>query len=358
MTMRDVYRRIKHARNRPQDAFRRITRRSILRTIGIDFSKQTELQYVELGLFDSTIISKTLVSPAKEIAFFNTNIAFRHNFESKFLIEITDVLVNSETNHVYVHDKTKKRYLLLKESSSWPTEVVLLNSQKPIKGSIQKIGKAALGLPASGFYHLLTDDLPNLLLDTQEQPLLMYKESSKTNREILQVLGKELVQSDKWVWVESLTFVTKGQDLGYLHPRGAKALKEFGRGISSGKRSSSQKIYVSRSNSRRSMSSEISIEHYLAKKGFRIIHAENLTITEQILEFSQAKLVIGIHGAGLSNAIWSNKCSIIELMPIDRINRCFEWQANICGSPYRLLYFDPNQSAEVTLIPRLEDLDL
>ena len=358
MTIRDVYRRIKQARNRPQDAFRRFTRRSLLRTLGIDFSKQTELQYVELGLFRSSIISKTLITQAKEIVFLDTNVNFRHNFESKFIIEITNVLVNTETNHIYVSSKSKDEYLLLKESSSWSTENVLLNAQKPTKSSAQKVVKVALGLPNSGFYHLIAEDLPNLLLSDQEHLFLLNKESSKTHRKILQILGKEIVECDKWVRVESLTFVTKGQDLGYLHPRGAEVLKEFGRGISSSNKQGTEKIYVSRSNSRRSLSSETSIENYLSKKGFRIIRAEDLTITEQIVEFSQAKLIVGIHGAGLSNAIWPNKCSIIELMPTNRINRCFEWQANICDSPYRVLYFDPSQSAEVTVIPQLEGLDL
>jgi hypothetical protein len=358
MTNKDLYMRVKHAQNRPSDAFRRLTRRIVLKMIGVDFTKQTEIQYVELGHFNSKILSKIKLTSSEEIEFNTDNSTFRHNFDSKFLIQISNVLVNTETNHIYVSEKFTDNFKLLKESSSWPTELALFNGEKPVLNSIQKVGEASLGLPNNGFYHWLSDDLPDFLIGSTNTSVISYKNTSRTNLQVIELLGKKTINCDKWILVEKLTFVTKGLDLGYIHPAGAKALKEFAHSIIEHKPIRSEKIYISRSKSRRSIASENIIEEYLAGKGFKIVHAENLTFLEQVIEFSAAKLVIGIHGAGLSNALWSEECELIELMPNDRINRCFEWQTQICKSAYHALYFDPKLSADVTVIPQLDALNL
>jgi hypothetical protein len=358
MITKDLYMRIRHAQNRRGDAFRRLRRREVLRMIGVDLSKQTEIQYVELGHNNSQVISKIEVAPAEEIEFLTPNSIFRHNFDSKFIVEMSNVLVNTETNHIYVSENSKNVYKLLKESSSWPTDLVLLNAEKPKWKSIKKVSVAALGLSNNGFYHWLSDDLPDFLLNKQNLPILNYKKTNVVNLQLIKLLGREFIQCDKWVFVEKLTFVTKGQDLGYLHPSGAKVLKDFNRKILDYQEANSEKIYISRSKSRRSISNEKAIEDYLLDRGFKIIYAEDFTFPAQVNALSGAKLVVGIHGAGLTHGLWSEKSTLIELMPNNRVNRCFEWQTLICGGTHQLLYFDPNLPAEVSVVPQLELLNL
>ena len=79
MTTKDLYMRIRHAKNRRRDAYRRLARRAILRIIGVDFSKQTEIQYVELGHNNSQVISKIEVAQAKEVKFLTPYSSFRPN---------------------------------------------------------------------------------------------------------------------------------------------------------------------------------------------------------------------------------------------------------------------------------------
>jgi hypothetical protein len=358
MRKKNLYMRMLHAQKRPHEALRRLFRRFALGMLGVDFSKQTEIQYVELGLYNSEVLAKLTVATADEIEFQSDRTVFAHNFNHKFMVSLSNVLVNTETNHVYVSEKSKNSYRLLKESSSWPTEQVLLNAEKPKYKSIKTIDSAALGLPNTGFYHWLSDDLPDFLMNHKELPVLHYKNSNVTNRNLMEIIKRNTIQCDRWVFVENLTFVTKGQDLGYLHPAGVQVLREFRSRIVENKESKYEKIYVSRSKSRRSIPSEDAIEAYLHDKGFSIVHAEDFSLLDQIEIFAKAKLVIGIHGAGLSHALWSEGCNLIELMPINRVNRCFEWQALICGGGYQLIYFDPNLSAEVNLIPQLELLNL
>jgi len=55
---------------------------------------------------------------------------------------------------------------------------------------------------------------------------------------------------------------------------------------------------------------------FLAPLKFKSYCLEDLSFTEQVKLFSKAKVVIGPHGAGLTNIIWSGSgTSVIELMP-------------------------------------------
>ena len=99
MRLREFFGRTKNALKRPEDAFRRWRRRIILNIAGVDLSKQTELQYVELEDFDSKILSVRLISPGREYLL-GPKGNFRHNFDSKYLFEISNVIVNSKNNFI------------------------------------------------------------------------------------------------------------------------------------------------------------------------------------------------------------------------------------------------------------------
>ncbi len=53
----------------------------------------------------------------------------------------------------------------------------------------------------------------------------------------------------------------------------------------------------------------------LSQYGFKKYILENLPITEQIELFYDADFVIGTHGAGLSNLVFSRKARVLELFP-------------------------------------------
>lgn len=69
-----------------------------------------------------------------------------------------------------------------------------------------------------------------------------------------------------------------------------------------------KKIYISRRNSHdsRTLINEHDLEIELQKNDIDIIHAENLSIDEQISAFSSASTVIGPHGAGFTNILFCN----------------------------------------------------
>jgi len=78
------------------------------------------------------------------------------------------------------------------------------------------------------------------------------------------------------------------------------------------------KIYLSRADAskkkHRYLKNNLEIENYLIKKGFKVLTLSNYSLLEQSLIFNHAKIVIGLHGAGFANLIFSKKgTKIIEI---------------------------------------------
>jgi capsular polysaccharide biosynthesis protein len=85
-------------------------------------------------------------------------------------------------------------------------------------------------------------------------------------------------------------------------------------------------IYISRSDaSFRKINNEISLIKKLKALGFDIIVLSEISWRNQIEIFAQAELVIGMHGAGLSNIIFSSSnTTLIEIRPDISTNICFK----------------------------------
>jgi len=81
------------------------------------------------------------------------------------------------------------------------------------------------------------------------------------------------------------------------------------------------------------------IENVLEKYNIEVIDTENLTFEEEIKTFSEAELIIGLHGAGNTNIIFSDleKVKFIEIMPSKNTNSQYFWLANVLGINYDVL---------------------
>lgn len=72
-------------------------------------------------------------------------------------------------------------------------------------------------------------------------------------------------------------------------------------------------IYLSRNKfGDRGIENEEELFKMLSKYNFIKVHPEELSIVEQVKLLSEAKVVIGPHGSSLTNAIFSNRATIIE----------------------------------------------
>lgn len=78
--------------------------------------------------------------------------------------------------------------------------------------------------------------------------------------------------------------------------------------------SNRQLIYVKRNvGGWRYVLNDADLDRAVLGLGFHIVQCEKLTLAEQVALFRNAKLIIGMHGAGLTNLMFANKPTVIEL---------------------------------------------
>lgn len=106
-----------------------------------------------------------------------------------------------------------------------------------------------------------------------------------------------------------------------------------------------QRLYVSRKHARgRSITNEDELVVYLEKKGFRRVFLEGLSVGDQALLFNSAEVVIGAHGAGLSNIAFCEKdTTVIELYK-DHIAPCFWISSEMTGLRHAVHYCGSDES--------------
>jgi capsular polysaccharide biosynthesis protein len=94
------------------------------------------------------------------------------------------------------------------------------------------------------------------------------------------------------------------------------------------------RIYVSRSDAEdRRIRNEDELMSMLNNYGFKRIVPGEHTFREQVRQFSDAEIVLGPHGAGLTNIIFSTETTLVELFGSYR-NACFFTLANGIGHGY------------------------
>ena len=97
-----------------------------------------------------------------------------------------------------------------------------------------------------------------------------------------------------------------------------------------------KKIYVSRRDAAtRRLINEDAILPILEKNGFEIIAPGELTLADQVTKFSDAGVIVGVAGSGLTNFAFAEPgCTLIEFHPADYINLAYWFMANAVGHKY------------------------
>lgn len=99
-----------------------------------------------------------------------------------------------------------------------------------------------------------------------------------------------------------------------------------------------QLIYINRSNRR--LKNESELQKMLQEIGFEIVNLEELILDEQVLFFSNAKIIIGFHGAGLSNLLFaSNSTKVFEIVDQDCVYPCYKDGVVVPGKKATRTYF-------------------
>jgi hypothetical protein len=98
-----------------------------------------------------------------------------------------------------------------------------------------------------------------------------------------------------------------------------------------------RRIYVTRSDTKkRRVTNEAELIPILEKRGFEIVAPGLLSLREQAALFASASHVVGPHGAGLTNILFSApRTRVLEIFPSNKVKNTYFLQAKSLGQSYR-----------------------
>lgn len=233
---------------------------------------------------------------------------------------------------------------------TWREHPIFLRNRLP---EIEDVDGTVVVLAARGgndnYFHFVTDVIPRwgTFQDTMPgcRPDAVYvPHRSRYQRELLDLIGLSdmpLIQSDKDRAVRAKHLVVPW--IGNASEFAPPSTVEWLRSALPAKDVASRpkRIYVTRGkqkNTRRFVS-EAELVAALDKRGFVVVDPGSLSVQDQIDHFSAADVIVGPHGAALTNLVFAKEgAKVLELFGPKYVKACF-WTltANIPGVQHRYL---------------------
>jgi hypothetical protein len=274
-----------------------------------------------------------------------------HFFEQRDFYEVKNVILEPIQGLLYTNAGS-----FIRQSSVWRIHEVYASF--PISSRRKKIksvdSEYYIHIPSNAFYHWLIEDLPSVIALLEKYPeakLLCYAHPPRFVQDFIATQGRDVAYLKDLTIVPNLLIANKNNDCGWPHPLEMQILQKFVSTFSlESKATSSDKIYISRRSARRSPKNEQDICELFRDFGFNVIELEKLNLLEQIKMFQTAKVLAGIHGAGLSHMIWMTEDSVvIDIANENYWTECFHRLANTQKHLYIPLVYEGSVESEIDL---------
>jgi hypothetical protein len=273
-------------------------------------------------------------------------------------IESRDFLVRSAANRILFESALSDREVLERNGI---LDTPLRRPARSMPGSYCLL--ASPWSPAY-YYHWLLDALPRLAVIEQFEalqslPLIVPESLTGFQRDSLALGGippQRLAGFDgRCARVDRLYFPQLLGPTGNPSPHAVSWLRSRFQAQMVAEPATLRRLYVSRSDApKRRVLNEDRIIDFLRAHGFEIICPGRLSLAEQIALFSQAGVVVGPHGAGLTNIVFAPAgATLIEFFGDSYINGCFWALANLRGQTHAFLT-SPTETLDFEV--RLDDL--
>ncbi|MFZ4497033.1 MAG: glycosyltransferase family 61 protein [Candidatus Nanopelagicales bacterium] len=292
-----------------------------------------------------------------------------HLYERRYVYRLTDTIVSTSSGATIMCG-TPVPPFFIRESIAWPFESVLVHGLEiPEVSQVEIRFKDPLTVfpTTRNYYHWLIEDLPMVLRayrDAPESGLLAYGPGvTDRHRTVASRLGMTMTLAPLVVRLEEHVLSGRACDSFFVHPQDFELLSAFGRSLTDASTAMRptypEKLYISRSKSRRPLADEVGLEMLLFAAGFEVVHLEDMPWIEQVRMFQRASVIVGAHGAGLANLVFAGpNTTVIELTVGYMFNRCFEWICIVAGHRYLPIEADsfPATSTAESLFRRIQDL--
>lgn len=207
------------------------------------------------------------------------------------------------------------------------------------------------------YHHWLVEVLPRLRAALEEPalaaaPVLVPADGPAFQREALDLLGVDPARRlpfDGGEWdVERLYVPSPGSfaphELRWVRARALAGLEA--------PPGAAGLLYVTRADATtRRVLNEAEVVGALQARGFEVVSLTGMPFREQVRRFAGARVVVGPHGAGLTNVLFAPPgAALVELTPADAVNHCFWLMANGLGLRYTFLGSAPQGPARDVVV--------
>lgn len=205
------------------------------------------------------------------------------------------------------------------------------------------------------YYHWIVDLLPRLLLikklqlnDFAERMIILHTPPKRYENDVLSLIGVEQrkiirINAFETVKVKEL-IVADYVNCGELFPVWKKELlTEFKNSVIRSSSTNFTKIYLLRGKQKiRQLIGEERLISILKRCGFEIVDMQVLNVTEQIKIISSAQIVVGLHGAALTNTIFcKDGTRVIEIRSSVKPPEFFSEIAKTCNLIFESINVPP-----------------
>jgi len=288
-------------------------------------------------------------------------------FENEILLFEDDIVNNSFQNDNKKWYHNEFIYLLLGKSLIEPSNMICIKGFRTIiletitgqnerpslwkylvyrifKNRPQKYKKAILfdGSLGRNYFHFFSDIINKIwLLDKfnfdKNIPFIIPKKNfEKTYFQYLyqntELKDRVWIVQDNQTWIETESlFILKAMPYDKVYWQKTVSLVNIDR------KKGFKRIFLTRSKQAgRFLKNFDKIVPVLNKYDITVIDTEKMSFQEQINTFAGAEFIIGIHGAGNTNIVFSDweKLTFIELIPSNRIACHYYWLSSILGIKY------------------------
>lgn len=195
---------------------------------------------------------------------------------------------------------------------------------------------------SANYFHWMSDCLPRIWEGLERDPVspIILPESFRSLSYVVQSLELlpvqvEYFKSRENLRVDTLILTARTATFPNFNPPLVQKTREIL--TLKPAQTPAKKVYVSRKlASKRKAHNELEVELLLRKRGFDIIHAEQLSVKQQIDLMAETKLLVCLHGAALTNMLFlPSDAKVLELRNIgDSVTQCYFNLASALGLDY------------------------
>jgi capsular polysaccharide biosynthesis protein len=202
----------------------------------------------------------------------------------------------------------------------------------------------------ANFAHWLLEDLPRLRAYNYysdatggDVKLLLKRDPPAWMTDTLRCMGFQYTDWIEWDQQSARVKNLVVPRMSYIHSTGSQFAPASRRWVGETIRNGCgvetsehpKRVFISRQKSdRRKITNFDEVMDELKPLGFRPYNLEDLTIEEEISLFSQADMIVGVHGAGLATTIYAEDITLLELFPHDVSATTYFILANEMGFDY------------------------